>query len=66
MLKIIIAFYKKSLEAIKTGITLDQIRKTKIRSEITKMKLAYKNEDALKFDELLKEIEAFSFEAGRV
>lgn len=60
MLKIITAFYKKSLEAVKSGITLIEIKKSKVYSEIMKMKWTYTNEDADKLDGLLKQVEGLS------
>jgi V/A-type H+-transporting ATPase subunit A len=60
MLKIILTFYQKSLEMIRSGVAFEEIKKTKIRSEIMKMKLIYTNEDIERLDGLLKEAEAFS------
>jgi len=66
MLKVILAFYKKSLEAIKNGVTLAEIKKTKAHSDIMKMKFAYANEDADKLDGLLKEVENLTQQLGRI
>ena len=56
MLKIILIFHKKSLEAIKRGVPLAEIKKSKIYSQIMKMKLTYSNEDSDKLDTLMGEI----------
>ncbi len=62
MLKIILKFYEKSVAAIKSGVTLEKIRKSTLRSDILRMKLAVRNEDMDKLDLLAASLEAFVLE----
>jgi len=62
MLKIIVAFYKKSQKAVQEGIKLEKIQKSRLHTAIVRMKLAMGNEDIAKFQSLLRQVEEFSLE----
>lgn len=57
MLKIIVTFYEKALEAIKKGATLVGLRKLGVVREIIQMKYKYRNEEASNLQGLLKRLE---------
>jgi V/A-type H+-transporting ATPase subunit A len=62
MLKIILTFYEKSAEAIKSGTSLEDIKRSSLRSDILRMKLAIKNEETSKLEDLCRAVESFSLE----
>ncbi len=64
MLRIILGFHKQCLEAIKSGMTLEHIRKSRLRSDVLKMKWAIGNAELEKFDALRREVEAFAREGS--
>jgi V/A-type H+-transporting ATPase subunit A len=66
MLRIIVAFYRLSSEAIKKGATLVGIKKLKVVREIMQMKYKYTNEEAEKIDQLQKKLEESIHELGSI
>ncbi|MEI8012109.1 MAG: V-type ATP synthase subunit A [Candidatus Omnitrophota bacterium] len=64
MLKIILGFHRKCSEAVKGGVTLEQIRKSRLRSDVLKMKLSIANEEMEKLDALDRDVEAFILEGA--
>jgi V/A-type H+-transporting ATPase subunit A len=66
MLRIIVAFYRLSSEAIKKGATLVGIKKLKVVHEIMQMKYTYTNDEAEKLDQLEKKLEESMHEIGSV
>ncbi|MDE2027271.1 MAG: V-type ATP synthase subunit A [Candidatus Omnitrophica bacterium] len=64
MLKIILTFYEKSLEAVKAGASLADVQRSPLRSAVLRMKSACSNEEIEKLDALLKEVGNFKVEAG--
>jgi len=61
MLKIILMFYRQSLEEIKKGVSLAELKKSTLYPKLLRMKLAYTNENALKLEDLFKEAESGIF-----
>ncbi|MBF0330487.1 MAG: V-type ATP synthase subunit A [Candidatus Omnitrophica bacterium] len=66
MLKVILAFHDKGLEAIRSGVTLEEVRTSALRTAILKMRFVYRNEDIEQLDTLLKVTEGFSLKAEAV
>ncbi|RKX99211.1 MAG: V-type ATP synthase subunit A [Spirochaetes bacterium] len=56
MLKIIVLFYKKGDNLLKSGFTLQQIKEFPVYNEIYRMKYSYSNEEIDKFDAIIEKI----------
>ena len=57
MLKIIVTYYNKGFEAIKSGATLAKLRKLKVVEEMARMKFSVPNDETEKLDALLGKLE---------
>ena len=57
MLHIIVAYYKRGAEAIKSGTTLVKVRKMKVYQDIIKMKFSIPNDDLAGLDKIEARLE---------
>ncbi len=64
MLKIIVLFYQKGNELLKSNYTLRDIRNMEIYNEIYNMKHLYSNEDLDKYEEIIKKLERLGSGGG--